>query len=106
MSGVELKEVKKVKYWQNDDICRDFYSYPLFIQRGFEELKETMQLYMTNGYSPQIHFQSRFDEPFLEKFCTVMSKTQNIELSFSQAGGIKYVFGFEWGKIKILEYYG
>jgi hypothetical protein len=64
-----------------------------------------MQQYITNGYSHQIQSQSQFNEEFLQEFCQFFSKTECLEISFARAGGIKYGFGFEWAKLKILQYY-
>ena len=92
-------------YWLDDDIWEKISSYPSFIQSGFEELKETRQQYITNGYNAQIQNQSQFNERFLKEFSFLISKTKSLERSFAQAGGIVYGFGFEWGKLKILHYY-
>ena len=96
MSNVEL----------NDEIIwKKISSYPPFIHRGFEKLKETSQQYLTSGFSDQIRNQSQFDEVFLQEFCYFFSRTQSLEKTFARAGGIVYGFGFEWGKLKILQYY-
>ena len=80
-------------------------SYIPFIHRGFEELKDTIQQFITNGYSREIQSHSQFSENFLHEICDFFSKTKCLETSFARAGGIIYKFGFEWAKLKILQYY-
>lgn len=92
-------------YWQDDDIWGIMKSYPLEIQQGFEKLKEVVHLYISNGFGDQLQKQHPFNEAFLRDFCHLLVQSEQVEPSFAQAGGIRYKFGLEWAKLKILHFY-
>lgn len=93
------------KYWQDNDIWGIIESYPPAIRKGFEKLRKTVHHYLTNGYSNLIRGQHNFNESFLQNFCHLLMESERLEISFARAGGIKYKFGLEWSKEKILQYY-
>jgi len=93
------------KSWNDYVIWKVIYSYPKPLRVKFEDLREGIDIYINEGYSKALFAKCHLNEVFWKSFSYLLSKNQNLELSFRKSGGLQGDIGLEWCQHKIQSYY-